>query len=34
MRFTVKNMQKINRRYRKNFIKKAIKETKNQVKSC
>ena len=34
MRFTVKNMQKINHRYRKNFIKKAIKETKNQVKKA
>lgn len=35
MRFTVKNMQKINHRYRKKFIiKKAIKETKNQVKKA
>ena len=34
MRFTVKNMQKINHRYRKNFIKKAIREIKDQVKKA
>ena len=34
MRFTVKNMQKINHQYRKNFIKKAIREIKNQVKKA
>ena len=34
MRFTVKNMQKINHRYRKKFIKKAIREIKDQVKKA
>ena len=34
MLFTVKNMQKINHRYRKRFIRKTIKETKDQVKQA
>lgn len=34
MRFTVKNMQKINYRYRKKFIKKAIRKIKDQVKKA
>lgn len=34
MRFTVKNMQKINHRYKNFVIKKAIRETKNQVKKA